>query len=162
MYSQDLVCVPRPYTPPVERLSISSHGLEYGFPSTHSTNAVSISLYFAQLYLQSTRGDESILISSIALGLCALYAVSVVSGSESSLAFARRHMLRLMNRNLLRNAQHDRSVTAFARPTSTETDQLFQTALRGHSSASASGMGTCWSHRHMNSSSSRAGLLFLH
>lgn len=80
--NQDLVCVPRPYTPPVERLSISSHGLEYGFPSTHSTNAVSVSLYFAQLYLQSLRGDESFLQNSIVVGLCALYGVSVVAGSE--------------------------------------------------------------------------------
>jgi hypothetical protein len=77
--------VPRPYTPPVERLSISSHGLEYGFPSTHSTNAVSVSLYFAQLYLQSLRGDEPLVQNSIVLGLCALYGVSVVAGSELSI-----------------------------------------------------------------------------
>lgn len=74
--------MPRPYTPPVERLSISSHGLEYGFPSTHSTNAISISLYFAQLYLQNLRGNESVLLTSTVIGLCALYGVSVVAGSK--------------------------------------------------------------------------------
>lgn len=78
---QDLLCVPRPYTPPVERLSISSHGLEYGFPSTHSTNAVSISLYLAQIYLQScTPGSEYSLTSMAVLSACALYATSVVAG----------------------------------------------------------------------------------
>ena len=81
--TQDFFCVPRPYTPPVERLSISSHGLEYGFPSTHSTNAVSISLYLAQIYLQScSAGEEYSLTSSVVLSVCALYAVSVVLGSE--------------------------------------------------------------------------------
>lgn len=76
--------MPRPYTPPVERLSISSHGLEYGFPSTHSTNAVSVSLYFAQLYLQGLRGDESIVQKSVVIALCALYGASVVAGSKSA------------------------------------------------------------------------------
>ncbi|KAE8216731.1 hypothetical protein CF327_g177 [Tilletia walkeri] len=42
---KDLVCVPRPLSPPVVRLSVSTHHLEYGFPSTHSANAVSIALY---------------------------------------------------------------------------------------------------------------------
>ncbi|PWN52410.1 acid phosphatase/Vanadium-dependent haloperoxidase [Violaceomyces palustris] len=45
---KDLLCVPRPYAPPVTRLTIGTHHLEYGFPSTHSTNAVSIAFY---LYL---------------------------------------------------------------------------------------------------------------
>ncbi|PWY98338.1 hypothetical protein BCV70DRAFT_202119 [Testicularia cyperi] len=42
---KDLFCVPRPYSPPVTRLTIGTHHLEYGFPSTHSTNSVSIALY---------------------------------------------------------------------------------------------------------------------
>ncbi|KAK0548549.1 Long-chain base-1-phosphate phosphatase [Tilletia horrida] len=42
---KDLVCVPRPLSPPVVRLSVGTHHLEYGFPSTHSANAVSIALY---------------------------------------------------------------------------------------------------------------------
>mgnify|MGYP000097174510 CR=1 FL=1 len=45
---KDWLCVPRPYSPPVTRLTIGTHHLEYGFLSTHSTNAVSIALY---LYL---------------------------------------------------------------------------------------------------------------
>ncbi|EPQ29862.1 uncharacterized protein PFL1_02535 [Pseudozyma flocculosa PF-1] len=48
---KDLFCIPRPYSPPVTRLTIGTHHLEYGFPSTHSTNSVSIALY---LYLWVT------------------------------------------------------------------------------------------------------------
>ncbi|KAF8156625.1 PAP2 superfamily-domain-containing protein [Crassisporium funariophilum] len=43
---KDLICSPRPFAPPVTRLTIGSHHLEYGFPSTHSTNSVSIALFF--------------------------------------------------------------------------------------------------------------------
>ncbi|PPQ67328.1 hypothetical protein CVT26_007249 [Gymnopilus dilepis] len=43
---KDLFCSPRPFAPPVTRLTIGTHHLEYGFPSTHSTNSVSIALFF--------------------------------------------------------------------------------------------------------------------
>ncbi|EKM56390.1 uncharacterized protein PHACADRAFT_253476 [Phanerochaete carnosa HHB-10118-sp] len=43
---KDLMCSPRPFAPPVTRITISTHHLEYGFPSTHSTNSVSIALFF--------------------------------------------------------------------------------------------------------------------
>ena len=43
---KDLVCLPRPLSPPLQRISMSgSAKLEYGFPSTHSTNAVSAAMY---------------------------------------------------------------------------------------------------------------------
>lgn len=42
---KDLLCVPRPYSPPVTRLTVGSIHLEYGFPSTHSTNGVGTALY---------------------------------------------------------------------------------------------------------------------
>jgi len=45
-FLKDLICSPRPFSPPVARLTIGSHHLEYGFPSTHSTNSVSIALFF--------------------------------------------------------------------------------------------------------------------
>ncbi|KAI0259698.1 hypothetical protein BC834DRAFT_904558 [Gloeopeniophorella convolvens] len=44
-FLKDLVCSPRPFAPPVTRLTIGSHHLEYGFPSTHSTNSMSITLF---------------------------------------------------------------------------------------------------------------------
>ncbi|KAF1810404.1 PAP2-domain-containing protein [Eremomyces bilateralis CBS 781.70] len=43
---KDLLCLPRPLSPPLRRISMSgSAALEYGFPSTHSTNAVSVAAY---------------------------------------------------------------------------------------------------------------------
>ncbi len=51
---KDWLCVPRPYSPPVTRLTIGTHHLEYGFPSTHSTNAVSIAAY-AYLWVLALR-----------------------------------------------------------------------------------------------------------
>ncbi|KAF8653533.1 hypothetical protein AX14_008296 [Amanita brunnescens Koide BX004] len=48
-FVKDLVCSPRPFAPPVTRLSIGTHHLEYGFPSTHSTNSVSIALFLFAL-----------------------------------------------------------------------------------------------------------------
>ncbi|KAL7270717.1 Long-chain base-1-phosphate phosphatase [Rhizina undulata] len=45
-FLKDLLCLPRPLSPPLHRISMSgSAALEYGFPSTHSTNAVSVALY---------------------------------------------------------------------------------------------------------------------
>ncbi|CAG8443318.1 7219_t:CDS:10 [Diversispora eburnea] len=41
---QDFLCLPRPISPPVKRLINSYFRFEYGFPSTHSTNSVSIAL----------------------------------------------------------------------------------------------------------------------
>lgn len=69
-FAKDLVCTPRPYSPPVVRLSecsrqvsrdmpawvcnsdtclgMSTHHHEYGFPSSHSTNSVSIALFLGE------------------------------------------------------------------------------------------------------------------
>ncbi|KAH9047522.1 hypothetical protein EDB83DRAFT_2523175 [Lactarius deliciosus] len=44
-YLKDLVCSPRPYAPPVVRLTVGNHHLEYGVPSTHSTNATPMALF---------------------------------------------------------------------------------------------------------------------
>jgi len=41
-FIKDMLCLPRPLSPPLHRITMSgSAALEYGFPSTHSTNAVS-------------------------------------------------------------------------------------------------------------------------
>lgn len=54
---KDLFCVPRPFSPPLVRLSVGTHALEYGFPSTHATNSVSMALYFGGLVARhSTHG----------------------------------------------------------------------------------------------------------
>ncbi|KAJ7655329.1 PAP2 superfamily-domain-containing protein [Mycena rosella] len=43
---KDLFCSPRPFAPPVTRMTIGTHHLEYGMPSTHSANSVSLALFF--------------------------------------------------------------------------------------------------------------------
>ncbi|EPX72996.1 sphingosine-1-phosphate phosphatase [Schizosaccharomyces octosporus yFS286] len=43
---KDFLCLPRPMSPPLIRLTLSSDAeFEYGFPSTHTTNAVSTGSY---------------------------------------------------------------------------------------------------------------------
>ncbi|WWD21106.1 hypothetical protein CI109_105587 [Kwoniella shandongensis] len=78
-FSKDLVCVPRPYSPPVIRLSMSTHHHEYGFPSSHSTNSVSIALFLGQwIYEARDRiGWSAVLAAWFALFF---YAISVVGG----------------------------------------------------------------------------------
>ncbi|OAA57443.1 sphingosine-1-phosphate phosphohydrolase [Niveomyces insectorum RCEF 264] len=45
-FVKDLCSLPRPLSPPLQRITMSdSVALEYGFPSTHSTNAVSVAVY---------------------------------------------------------------------------------------------------------------------
>ena len=49
---KDYFCIERPLSPPVRRLLIGSYHLEYGFPSTHSANAVGMSIVAYYLLLQ--------------------------------------------------------------------------------------------------------------
>ncbi|KAH9814340.1 hypothetical protein DFH28DRAFT_971376 [Melampsora americana] len=39
-FLKDYLCIPRPFSPPIKRLTISNHESEYGFPSTHSATSV--------------------------------------------------------------------------------------------------------------------------
>lgn len=50
-FLKDLMCLPRPLSPPLHRITMSGKAaLEYGFPSTHTANAVSVgSLVLARL-----------------------------------------------------------------------------------------------------------------
>lgn len=52
-FVKDLMCSPRPYAPPVTRFVVGNHHLEYGLPSTHSTNSVSIALMFFSIMRKS-------------------------------------------------------------------------------------------------------------
>lgn len=76
--AKDAFSVPRPYSPPVVRLSVGSHALEYGFPSTHSSNACSMALFFAGLVLDRWEGHWAI--SAGAVGFAAFFAWSVTFG----------------------------------------------------------------------------------
>ena len=68
-FLKDLLCVPRPYAPPVRRITlVGSHAEEYGWPSTHSTNAVGVALVCA---------TEAGSAGRLAL---AVYAISVIAG----------------------------------------------------------------------------------
>lgn len=75
-FLKDAVCLPRPL-PPVRRLTMSSttHHLEYGFPSTHTTNAVGVTLYLWSI-LASYDGPWS----SLAWYAAGLYGFSVSFG----------------------------------------------------------------------------------
>ncbi|KZS97197.1 acid phosphatase/Vanadium-dependent haloperoxidase [Sistotremastrum niveocremeum HHB9708] len=75
---KDLVCAPRPHVPPVTRLSFGSHHREYGFPSTHSTNSVSVALYILLLLLSNpTLSTTAFTLSCI---LLSIYTLSIVFG----------------------------------------------------------------------------------
>ena len=77
---KDTWCLPRPLSPPLHRISMSkSTVLEYGFPSTHSTNAVSVAVYV--LYLLSASGDAIEPSLRILLQvLTSFYATSIILG----------------------------------------------------------------------------------
>ncbi|KAI9679523.1 MAG: hypothetical protein M1817_005545 [Caeruleum heppii] len=79
-YLKDLLCLPRPLSPPLKRITMSgTAALEYGFPSTHSTNAVSVAVYA----LYTIRSEDSTLDPKLSLfleGLAYCYATSIIMG----------------------------------------------------------------------------------
>jgi hypothetical protein len=79
-FLKDMVCLPRPLSPPLARISMSgSAALEYGFPSSHSANAVSVASYAIYTIRQSPEGYHPY----VWIGLQALfyfYAVSIIFG----------------------------------------------------------------------------------
>ncbi|CAE6523518.1 unnamed protein product [Rhizoctonia solani] len=78
---KDLICSPRPFEPTVTRLTVGSHHLEYGFPSTHSTNSVSIALYFHTLARNGLANQViSPFVYHIIQVLLVIYAFSIVFG----------------------------------------------------------------------------------
>lgn len=77
---KDLVCLPRPLSPPLQRITMSgSAALEYGFPSTHTTNAVSVALFFL-LQLQSSHDHWSPTTYTLLCSGCYFYAASITLG----------------------------------------------------------------------------------
>lgn len=77
---KDLACLPRPLSPPLQRITMSgSTALEYGFPSTHTTNAVSVAV-FCLHRLHSTT-DDILQVTRICLQvLLYAYAFSISTG----------------------------------------------------------------------------------
>ena len=79
-FLKDLLCLPRPLSPPLQRITMSgSAALEYGFPSSHSTNAVSVAIY--SLYLLNYESPNLSQNMNIFLQVVSyFYALSIVTG----------------------------------------------------------------------------------
>jgi membrane-associated phospholipid phosphatase len=77
---KDMCSLPRPLSPPLHRITMSgSVALEYGFPSTHSANAVSVAVYSVLVL----RSESNIFSPTMTLALeilAYLYTVSIVFG----------------------------------------------------------------------------------
>ncbi|KAK4133209.1 PAP2-domain-containing protein [Trichocladium antarcticum] len=79
-FIKDMCSLPRPLSPPLQRITMSgSAALEYGFPSTHSANAVSVTVY-AILMLRSPSNIFSPAASVVIEIIAYAYAVSIVIG----------------------------------------------------------------------------------
>lgn len=79
-FLKDMLCLPRPLSPPLARITMSgSAALEYGFPSSHSTNAVSVVVYAIDM-LHDTRDEHHPNVFLALQALFLLYAISIVFG----------------------------------------------------------------------------------
>lgn len=75
---KDLFCIARPFSPPLARLSVGNHHHEYGFPSTHSTNSVSMALYFGGLVARHS--SLSVFANAVIYIMLVIFACSVTFG----------------------------------------------------------------------------------
>ncbi|KAL8365294.1 hypothetical protein RB595_004210 [Gaeumannomyces hyphopodioides] len=79
-FIKDLLSLPRPLSPPLHRITMSgSAALEYGFPSTHSANAVSVAV-LAILMLHDPSNTLAPSTKLFLEGLSYFYAASIVLG----------------------------------------------------------------------------------
>ncbi|CAB90156.1 Sphingosine-1-phosphate phosphatase [Schizosaccharomyces pombe] len=77
---KDYFCLPRPRSPPMVRLTLSSDAeYEYGFPSTHTTNAMATGFYSLFLLLSMSDSMSSISYYFL-LSLVLLYIASISLG----------------------------------------------------------------------------------
>ncbi|KAK4120918.1 PAP2-domain-containing protein [Parathielavia appendiculata] len=81
-FIKDMVSLPRPLSPPLQRITMSgSAALEYGFPSTHSANAVSVAVYAVLMLHRETPNPTFSPSTALALEVLAYsYALSIVIG----------------------------------------------------------------------------------
>ncbi|KAJ5051719.1 uncharacterized protein L3040_001492 [Drepanopeziza brunnea f. sp. 'multigermtubi'] len=79
-FLKDMLSLPRPLSPPLHRITMSgSAALEYGFPSTHSANAVSVAVYcLFTIYSPDSQLSPSTKV--IVEVLSYTYAISIVLG----------------------------------------------------------------------------------
>ena len=79
-FVKDFFSLPRPLSPPLHRITMSgSVALEYGFPSTHSANALSVAVY-GLLMLRDPENPLSPTIKLVLEVLSYWYAISIVFG----------------------------------------------------------------------------------
>lgn len=79
-FIKDMLSLPRPLSPPLHRITMSgSVALEYGFPSTHSANAVSVAVY-AVLLLRSPDCAFAPTTKIVLESLGYFYAASIIIG----------------------------------------------------------------------------------
>jgi membrane-associated phospholipid phosphatase len=79
-FIKDFYSLPRPLSPPLHRITMSgSAALEYGFPSTHSANAVSVAVY-GLLVLHSPDNTLSPTTKLILECLAYFYTISIIFG----------------------------------------------------------------------------------
>ena len=79
-FMKDMLCLPRPLSPPLQRITMSgSAALEYGFPSSHSTNAVSVAVYSIHL-LRFESPDLNHRVNIALQLLSYFYALSIIAG----------------------------------------------------------------------------------
>lgn len=77
---KDMLCLPRPLSPPLQRITMSgSAALEYGFPSTHTTNAVSVAM-FCLWQLELSKAELSPLVYHAYQAAFWTYAISISIG----------------------------------------------------------------------------------
>lgn len=79
-FVKDFFSLPRPLSPPLQRITMSgSAALEYGFPSTHSANAVSVAVYgILMLHSPDNTLPPNTKFALEALAYC--YTVSIIFG----------------------------------------------------------------------------------
>ena len=79
-FLKDLLCIPRPLSPPLQRITMShSASLEYGFPSSHSTNAASVAVY-ALFLLNSSDSTMDPRLKTALQALSYVYLITIVLG----------------------------------------------------------------------------------
>jgi hypothetical protein len=79
-FLKDMVCLPRPLSPPLYRITMSgSAALEYGFPSSHSTNALSVTIYLIKM-LGDTQGEHHPHVYMALQCLAYIFAISIIFG----------------------------------------------------------------------------------
>lgn len=83
-FFKDLFCSPRPLAPPTTRLTIGTHHLEYGFPSTHSANSVSFAVYLYALLRNAaadpTSSFSSPVVYNTSLAILLWYGTTIIFG----------------------------------------------------------------------------------